>query len=380
MNSDDSKIFFVQTTPGLEELAIAELKLKWDSLQAPNEWLDSVTQLKGGFEISLPIEYGHALNSLLKIPNRILLRIATFRCRDAPKLFHKAVKIPWHLYLRGEIPEFSVTSHRSRLIHTKKIEEVIKSAIEKTFQARLIKKQFLEQRPPTPFTLFVRVENDDVTLSIDTSGERLHKRGSRSISGVAPIRENLASALILYSWLQYQKKDIRSFTLLDPCCGTGTFLFEAKKFFHFHERDFNYNYFPLIHNKPQVRLVPINTNYQFQGYMGKDILSEVINHNIQQDSSIHFIQEDLFRSAEDSNNHYWILSNPPYGKRAYQQESLNSFFNQMTQTYHPELIGLVMPFETKIFPREKNYRRISELRFSNGGISVKFQLWQKQSP
>ncbi len=140
-------------------------------------------------------------NRVLGIPSRIYQRVARFRAHSFAELEAGVVAVDWSPY-GGLTPK--AAARASRLYHTKAIEERVAALV-----------------PPGETDLLVRVQNNKVSLSVDTSGEALHRRGWRLETGPAPIRETLAAAaLALAEWAPGE-------ALVDPMCGSGTFLIEA---------------------------------------------------------------------------------------------------------------------------------------------------------
>lgn len=141
-------------------------------------------------------------NLSLAIPTRVLERVARFEARDFATLERRVRAIDWARFGRGFDPR--AACHASRLHHTGAIEERLGRWL-----------------PAGETALLARFERDVCVLSVDTSGERLHKRGWRVETGPAPLRETLAAALLrLAGWVPGE-------ALYDPMCGSGTFLIEA---------------------------------------------------------------------------------------------------------------------------------------------------------
>jgi len=213
--------FFLIIPPGFESLAKDELQEKW-SIHFPTIALPTMDLTAGGISLETELPIGASLNLILKIPTRILLRLETFKCRDFPKLFNKVIKLNWNSYLLGKLPEINSTSKSSRIFDSRKIEKCFHDGIKEFYKRQPPKKKNLEKEGPL-FSLFVRFEDDECTISIDTSGDPLFKRGVKTLTSKAPIRENLAAGL-----LYFLKKESSIETLIDPMCGSGTFLFESQ--------------------------------------------------------------------------------------------------------------------------------------------------------
>lgn len=140
-------------------------------------------------------------NRVLAVPTRILLRVAQFKARTFDQLVAGAAAVDWSPY-GGLTPD--VTCRKSRLYHSGAVAERLAGVV-----------------PPGPGALYARLMRDVCTLSVDTTGERLHRRGWRLENGPAPLRETLAAGILrLAGWRPGE-------ALYDPMCGSGTLLIEA---------------------------------------------------------------------------------------------------------------------------------------------------------
>jgi putative N6-adenine-specific DNA methylase len=180
---------FAVAPPGLEPVVAAEI--------AERGFADARAEA-GGVSFR-----GDALlaNRALATPTRVLQRVARFRARTFEELAAGAARVDWAPF-GGLTPR--AACHRSRLYHTGAVAERLAAVV-----------------PPGPVELLARLDRDECTLSVDTSGEPLHKRGWRLETGAAPLRETLAAAILrLAGWRPGE-------ALYDPMCGSGTFLIEA---------------------------------------------------------------------------------------------------------------------------------------------------------
>ncbi|BBO90032.1 RNA methyltransferase [Desulfosarcina ovata subsp. ovata] len=157
-------------------------------------------------------------NLYLRTATRVLMRIGDFRATNRRRLEKKSAEIAWELFLEpGPLPAIKVSSHRSRLYHTAAIAQTIRSGIARRLNAA----------PPSspgtgiPQTLFARLVEDRLTLSLDSSGEPLYKRGFKMGAARAPLRETLAAAILMAAGYD------PSNPLVDPMCGSGSFSLEA---------------------------------------------------------------------------------------------------------------------------------------------------------
>ncbi len=206
--------FFAATSPGFEAICLQELlKLQPAAGQA------CVTP--GGVEFGGRLDDCYRANLYLRLPNRILMRIGTFKSSNFRQLERKVGDIPWELYLQPAGPlKVHVATKHCRLRHTGAITERFQQII----YSRL--SQFetggkIQQTVTGDQNLYVRGVEDLFTVSIDSSGDLLYKRGLKKHSGKAPLRETLAAAALTLAGYEGSQP------LIDPLCGAGTFSLEA---------------------------------------------------------------------------------------------------------------------------------------------------------
>jgi 23S rRNA G2445 N2-methylase RlmL len=158
----------------------------------------------------------YAANLELRTASRVLVRLGSFRAASFHELERRAGRLAWNRFLGPDaVAEFRVTSRKSRLYHQGAVEErlirMVGNARDQAGTGENGRKQLF----------VVRLFRDECTISVDSSGELLHRRGYRLDAGEAPLRETLAAAMLLESgW------DGRT-PLADPFCGSGTIPIEA---------------------------------------------------------------------------------------------------------------------------------------------------------
>jgi putative N6-adenine-specific DNA methylase len=203
--------FYVSTAPGLESLCHRELL---GALTEPQQ----IRILENGIEFAARLHDAYLANLSLRTANRVLMRIDTFKATSFESLKKNLAQVPWELYLPHECPlQFRVAARQSRLYHSDAIAERLRSCIEK----RLAEHAPRVQETATPQIIFARVIADRFTLSLDSSGENLHRRGLKVHVSSAPLRETIAAAALMMA--DYTPPE----PLLDPMCGSGTFSMEA---------------------------------------------------------------------------------------------------------------------------------------------------------
>ncbi len=206
--------FFAVTLPGLETLCRQELiSLGIDEKRG------KIT--KGGITFQGRVHEVYAANLHVRTASRILMRIDHFQATSFSQLEKQIKDFPWELYLHaGQAFDLKVTSTRSRLIHTDAIAARFQQGIETRFNDQVGLALQADTRPPTQ-RIFVRVLADRFTVSIDSSGAPLYKRGLKTTRGKAPLRETFAAAALKLTDFS------PGHTLVDPMCGTGSFALEA---------------------------------------------------------------------------------------------------------------------------------------------------------
>lgn len=200
--------------PGVEDLTAAELQ----ALGIP----PGVREAGGvAFQASTPQLY--AANLHLRTASRVIVRIAEFSAKAFYELERKAKRVPWDRVLPpGSAARFRVTSRKSKLYHQDGIAERLATAVARVAPGPPAAPagDAPDEEPDTQLFI-VRVHRDLVTISADSSGELLHRRGYRQAGGKAPLRETLAAAMLLGAGYDGRAP------LVDPFAGSGTIPIEA---------------------------------------------------------------------------------------------------------------------------------------------------------
>ncbi len=203
--------FLAVCSPGFEPYLAAEVARLPDVTD-----IDTVT---GGVSFWGPLDTLYHANLWLRTAHRVLLRVDDFLAQSYPMLFDYARKVSWELYLGfQQTLNISVSAKKSRLRHRRKIAETVHGGVVERFEP-------LGLHPTidanAPLDIFARLFQDRCTLSLNTSGVHLHKRGYRLATAKAPLRETLAAGLLLAA--NADTYDV----IVDPMCGSGTLLIEA---------------------------------------------------------------------------------------------------------------------------------------------------------
>ena len=200
----DFEIFLV-APPGLEAVLAAEARVKGFIAPTP---VPGGVQVRGGWP-----EVWRA-NLELRGASRVLVRIGAFRAVHLAQLDKRARKFPWTEFLRPEVPvRVEASCKSSRIYHAGAAAQRIETAIREELGAPIAADADLRIK--------ARIKDDLCTLSIDTSGASLHKRGYKEGIGKAPMRETLASLFLRQCGYDGGEP------VVDPMCGSGTFVIEA---------------------------------------------------------------------------------------------------------------------------------------------------------
>lgn len=201
---DERFEIFLVATPGLEApLAAEAAALGWQPVVGPG----GVTFTGGWADV-------WRANLWLRGATRVLARVGSFRALHLAQLDKRARKFPWATVLRRDVPvRVETTCKASRIYHAGAATQRIERAIAEELGAPLAADAALVVK--------VRIEDDLVTISLDTTGESLHKRGHKEAVAKAPMRETMAAMFLREMGFDGSQP------VLDPMCGSGTFVIEA---------------------------------------------------------------------------------------------------------------------------------------------------------
>ncbi len=344
------KFYFIVAI-GLEQLAVKEFIEKTNLLDIEFEDIEIG---KGGFEALISFEKGPELNRVLKIPQRILLRITEFKCRDFPKLFKKMKSLDWSNWLHGQSVKWTASARTSRLIHTGKIAKTCSDAIDEFYKAKTPKTKDLEQFGNKTLHFYIRIVDDIATISFNTSGVDLYKRG-RTIVNRAPLRETYSAALFYMAKTYFNLENIN---LIDPMCGSGVILKEAITFYDESVRSFGFEDLKLYERYPLKKM-----SYTIS-CKGADIDSEVLEtaeKNLE-NLNIEISKKDFFDQSFEQNQ--LIIFNPPYNERI-KIENAKKFFIEIGQKLKSKKALVLLPSD---YVKASGGKPIAT--FLNGGIDV----------
>ena len=374
MNLSGSKTrfqIFAVCPPGLEDILCRELS----SLGIKGR------KVTGGVEFAGDLLTLYSVNLWSRTAGRILVRLGNFRLFSLDRAVDRFARYPWEIYLSGHSAiRIRASSHKSRIYHSGALAQRLLKGITRRLgrDMRLAAESAGRKRP----LVLVRMFRDNCQISIDSSGEHLHKRGLKKFTVRAPVRENLAAAMLIGSgW------DARS-CLLDPFCGSGTIIMEAvllasmippgrHRFFAFMDWK---NFDPALWKqllKRSDRLIKAPPG-KILG-IEKDIDAvEAAMANLEMaglSARAEIIHGDI---SNLQGNHLpetgFIVTNPPFGHRlgaGYSLTNLYAAFGKVIRSRLPGWkVAFLCPHGASYLRRATGISLTSICRFSNGGIKV----------
>lgn len=311
------------TTFGLEGITAKELRaLGYDDVKTETSKVSFT-----GDEMDIAIANIH-----LRTADRVLIKMAEFEARTFEELFQGTKKVNWSKIIpRNGKMHVVGKSVKSTLHSVPDCQSIVKKAIITHMSEAYGIDKFEENGPV--YRIEVAILKDKVTLTIDTSGSGLHKRGYRENSGAAPLKETLAAAMVLLSRWQ------ENYELIDPFCGSGTILIEAAMIM--------LNIAPGINKEFVCETWPTMPGYVFKQVregakraekrnkdiklIGYDIDTWVLrtaeNNAIKAGVKdyIEFHKRD-FREFSNSKKYGFIITNPPYGERLSDKKEVEELY------------------------------------------------------
>lgn len=284
-------------------------------------------------------------NLWLRAADRIKIIVGEFPAKSFEELFQGVFSLDWENYLPldAKFPVSKAKCVKSKLHNEPSVQAITKKAVVKKLQAFYHRPENVPlQEVGSEYKIEVSILKDKATIMIDTTGTSLFKRGYRVEKGGAPIKENMAAAILeLSNW--YPDKP-----LIDPTCGSGTFCIEAAmigmNIAPGFNRSFAFEKWDWVDNDLVDSLrdkADEKANYDIQlDISGFDIdarMIEIAKKNAEEAGLadiITFKQMRLQDLRTDKINGV-IISNPPYGERLLDDKAINILYNEMGQVFAP---------------------------------------------
>ncbi|WP_135504302.1 THUMP domain-containing class I SAM-dependent RNA methyltransferase [Roseovarius aestuariivivens] len=356
---------FLTAPPGLEAILCDEVREA--GFEAPEPTPGGVS-IRGGWP-----EVWRA-NLCLRGASRVLVRVAEFRAMHPAQLDKRARKVDWAGVLRADVPvRVEASCTRSKIYHAGAAAQRVERAITEELGASVSKGAALR--------IMVRIEDDLCTISVDSSGELLHRRGHKQFVGKAPLRETLASLFLRQCG--YRGKE----SVLDPMCGSGSFVIEAAEIAAGlcpgRGRSFAFEKLASFNTQAWQQLqttLPLETDLAFYG-SDRDagaIQGAISNAERAGVAKIcnfsQFAISDLQRPEGPPG---LVMVNPPYGSRIGNKKLLFGLYGALGKTLHARFSG----WRVGLVTSEAGLARATGLPFAPPGPPIphgglKIRLWQ----
>jgi len=356
---------FAVTAPGLENSCAEEISALLGS---------GVKVEKGGITFAGSLADLYRVNLGSRLASRVVVRLGSVRADDFPELYRKVKKLPWGRFIKGEMPVVvRASSRHSRLNHTDRIAHTVGEAINGALGRHDLSGSDASQ------LVIARFVDDVCQLSVDSSGELLHRRGYRTEISRAPLRETLAAGLLTLLGWQGQVP------LYDPMCGSGTFLLEAAMLAGRRapgrDRSFAFQQWPKYRPGLWRNLLDETRRQELKpGVLlcGSDNDAEVIA-VAERNADRAGIGDDInyacaaIADVEAPAASGLVICNPPYGVRIGEPHELADLYRQLGRLYRETFKGwrgaLFCPSSELVAETGVNFRVVAEL--VNGGLATK---------
>lgn len=280
----------------------------------------------------------YTANMCLRTASRVLVPIATFRAKDADAVYEQAKQIDWSRYMTLKTGfAIDATVYSDTFRHSQYVTYRVKDAIADYWMEREQKRPSVKLTDPD-LSLNVHISAETVTISLDSSGDSLHKRGYRVANTEAPINEALAAGMLLLAGWHGQGD------FYDPMCGSGTLLIEAaliarniapgiyRKGFAFEKwADFDRDLFEDIYNDDSRERPFTHKIYGSDAgyYAVQTALKNIQSASLQRDIEVRQIRIEELRLADRDTNGALVMMNPPYGERLSQDKDVLRLYQDM---------------------------------------------------
>jgi putative N6-adenine-specific DNA methylase len=369
---------FAITAPGLSRIAARELA--GIGLDVTEVDAAGVT-FKGG------LRELYTANLRLRTVSRVIVRAGRFQARTFAELERHSAKIPWSRFIApGRAFEVRVTSRKSRLYHSDAVAERVERAVrEGTGSAPAEGPGSEEHEGERAQLIVVRLDRDECTVSMDSSGALLHMRGYRRATAKAPMRETIAAAMLLACEWRPEEP------LFDPFCGSGTIPIEgamlARRMAPGLDRVFAFEQWPWVEAGLWSRM---------QREAEAEVLDRVPSPIIGADrdeGAVRAAGENAARARVGDDVEWvvspvseasvdgppgWVLTNPPYGVRIGATRDLRNLYARLGAVMRDRFPQWKLAFLSADHALEAQLRLELEVLFrtTNGGIPVRCMTWK----
>lgn len=319
---------------GLESVVANELKrLGYDDLKVQN----------GRVDFTAGVDAIARCNLWLRCADRLLVNVGEFKALSFEELFEGTKSLNWPDWL-PENARFPVEgkSVQSQLYSVPDCQAIVKKAIVEKLKTRYSRSWFEENGPL--YKIEVSILKDLVTLSIDTSGAGLHKRGYRKKTAAAPLKETLAAAMVILSRWKADRP------LIDPFCGSGTIPIEAayigkniapgigRSFVAENWGQITAKSWRIMREEASDQIIK-NQKLGIWGYDIDGSVLEMARYHSREaglENDLHWQKQDV-RKLRSRFNYGYLICNPPYGERLGEMEEVELLYRDMGRVLQENL-------------------------------------------
>jgi putative N6-adenine-specific DNA methylase len=386
----ESFTWFAVAAPGLGDVVAAELR----ALPPCRE----VRTVAGGVGFEGPLNAGYAANLCSRVATRVLLRLGEVRAREFAELRRRLSSLPFEAFLSSDRPlRIQASAHRSRLYHTQALAEQLLHGASDRLGARLElaapardgeqdSEEPLAQETALPFghepfaRLLIRGESNRFTVSIDSSGLLLHRRGARRETGRAPLRETLAAGILRLAGYTGEEP------IVNAMCGAGTIALEAADVALARApgrlRGFGFEAFPCFRRadfdtlrEHAARAERSALPAPISAFDDRNAALEAARRNAERADAlrhIRFSRADALEFTPPDATAMWI-ANPPYGHRLGKDREVQALYRALGEhlraAWRGHRIALLVPRAAS--PKAFGLHDMRAFPLSNGGLPVK---------
>jgi len=377
--------FFATCPKGLEPVLFDELQAL--NVEAPKQTLAGV-YFSGGLEAA----YRACLWS--RVANRILLELHRCPAETADQLYQGVQQLKWLEHMRPEgTLTIDFTGQSEGINHSRFGAQKVKDAIVDQIRDETGRRPSVERLKPD-LRVNVHLQRGEATIAVDLSGDSLHRRGYRLQSGSAPMKENLAAALLYRCG--WPEKAAQGQALLDPMCGSGTLLIEGALMAAdiapgLLRRDYGFTYWTqhdsqlwksLIEEAQARRDTGLKAvSSRFEGFDADAKVLNIARDNARRagvESLLHLERRELSRLTRPATDAQGlVVTNPPYGERLGDEPTLFFLYQHLGERLKAEFAG----WQGAVFTGNPELCRMMKLasdktyKLYNGAIPSQLQIF-----
>lgn len=323
-------------------------------------------------------------NLSLRTAIKVLKPITSFKIFSEEDLYREINNYPWEDYLENDQTlAVDTTVHSEKFTHSQYISLKTKDAIVDRFRDRTGQRPSVDLDYPN-LRINIHIEKDNCTVSLDSSGQSLHKRGYKMATNIAPINEVLAAGMLLHSGWDGQCD------FMDPMCGSGTILIEAamiacnippnlnRKEFGFEKwKDWDEDLFEKIQESVLKKVREFH--FTIKGYDKAPSAVQKAKDNVENANLSEFISvehEDFFKTEKKTERHLHMVFNPPYGERL--DINMPEFYKAIGDTLKQSYPGTHAWFITSNLEAIKHVglRPSRKIKLFNGSLESKLLKYE----